>query len=73
MVGSELKASHGRGADIATAFFSEKAEAQANRVQGKMREVHLEPLCRRHPGPSSSRQLITGDPPGLAFAMTIGE
>lgn len=33
VVGSELKRHHGRGVDIATAFFSEQAEQQANRVR----------------------------------------
>ena len=33
VVGSELKAHHGRGVDIATAFFSEQAESEANRVR----------------------------------------
>lgn len=33
VVGSELPAHHGRGVDIATAFFSDQAEAQANRVR----------------------------------------
>ena len=33
VVGSELSAHYGRGADIATAFFSEQAEAQANRTR----------------------------------------
>ncbi|MEQ1788248.1 MAG: hypothetical protein ABL966_14445, partial [Acidimicrobiales bacterium] len=33
IVGSELKAHHGRGVDIATAFFSEQAEERANRTR----------------------------------------
>lgn len=33
IVGSELRAHHGRGVDIATAFFSEQAEEQANRTR----------------------------------------
>lgn len=33
IVGSQLRAHHGRGVDIATAFFSDQAEATANRVR----------------------------------------
>jgi hypothetical protein len=33
IVGSESKRHHGRGVDIATAFFSDKAEAEANRIK----------------------------------------
>ncbi|MDQ2650959.1 MAG: hypothetical protein M3Z03_15585 [Actinomycetota bacterium] len=33
VVGSELKAHHGRGVDIATAFYSDQAESMANRAR----------------------------------------